>query len=131
MAALDVAADNLEATVGGITADGERPAPAIACDVTSESSVDDTVDALATDLGPPTVVCNVAGIGGFFNTVDMPLERWEKILAVNLTGPFLVCRATLPHLLEHGRLHRQRGLQHRPRWVSRTRRRTAPPRPGS
>ena len=32
----------------------------------------------------------------------MPLDRWEQILAVNLTGPFLVCRATLPHLLEHG-----------------------------
>jgi len=34
--------------------------------------------------------------------VDMPLERWEKILAVNLTGTFLVCKATLPHLLEQG-----------------------------
>ena len=48
------------------------------------------------------MVCNVAGIGGFYNTVDMPLDRWEKILAVNLTGPFLVCRATLPHLLGGG-----------------------------
>jgi NAD(P)-dependent dehydrogenase (short-subunit alcohol dehydrogenase family) len=101
VAALDVAADNLEATVAAITADGGT-ARAYLCDVTSESSVNDAVDALATDLGPPTVVCNVAGIGGFFNTVDMPLERWDKILAVNLTGPFLVCRATLPHLLEHG-----------------------------
>ncbi len=101
VAALDVAADNLEATVAAITAD-EGAARAYRCDVTSESSVNDTVGALAADLGPPTVVCNVAGIGGFFNTVDMPLERWEKILAVNLTGPFLVCRATLPYLLEHG-----------------------------
>ena len=48
------------------------------------------------------MVCNVAGIGGFYNTAEMPLDRWEQILAVNLTGPFLVCRATLPHLLEHG-----------------------------
>ena len=31
-----------------------------------------------------------------------PSTRWQQILAVNLTGPFLVCRATLPHLLEHG-----------------------------
>jgi meso-butanediol dehydrogenase / (S,S)-butanediol dehydrogenase / diacetyl reductase len=101
VAALDVAADNVEATVAAITGD-EGTARAYRCDVTSESSVNDTVDALAADLGPPTVVCNVAGIGGFFNTVDMPLERWDKILAVNLTGPFLVCRSTLPHLLEHG-----------------------------
>ena len=101
VAALDVAVDNLAGTVDAITGDGGA-ARAYECDVTSESSVNDTVAALATDLGPPTVVCNVAGIGGFFNTVDMPLDRWERILSVNLTGPFLVCRATLPHLLEHG-----------------------------
>jgi NAD(P)-dependent dehydrogenase (short-subunit alcohol dehydrogenase family) len=101
VAALDVAAEPLADTVEGIVAEGGA-ATGFHCDVTSESSVDDTVARLATELGPPTVVCNVAGIGGFFNTVDMPLDRWEKILAVNLTGPFLVCRATLPHLLEHG-----------------------------
>jgi NAD(P)-dependent dehydrogenase (short-subunit alcohol dehydrogenase family) len=101
VAALDVATEPLADTVEGIVAEGGA-ATGFPCDVTSESSVDDTVARLATELGPPTVVCNVAGIGGFFNTVDMPLDRWEKILAVNLTGPFLVCRATLPHLLEHG-----------------------------
>jgi len=101
VAALDVAADALAGTVEAITAEGGRAAGFV-CDVTSESSVGDTVAGLADELGPPTVVCNVAGIGGFFNTVDMPLERWERILAVNLTGPFLVCRATLPYLLEHG-----------------------------
>jgi len=101
VAALDVATEPLADTVEGIVAEGGA-ATGFPCDVTSESSVDDKVARLATELGPPTVVCNVAGIGGFFNTVDMPLDRWEKILAVNLTGPFLVCRATLPHLLEHG-----------------------------
>ncbi len=101
VAALDVAEDPLAATVSRIVSEGGT-ASGYRCDVTSESAVGDTVGRLATDLGAPTVVCNVAGIGGFFNTVDMPLDRWEKILAVNLTGPFLVCRATLPHLLEHG-----------------------------
>jgi len=101
VAALDVAADNLAATAGDISAEGGT-ATAYRCDVTSESSVAETVASLTADLGAPSVVCNVAGIGGFYNTVDMPLERWEQILAVNLTGPFLVCRATLPHLLEQG-----------------------------
>jgi NAD(P)-dependent dehydrogenase (short-subunit alcohol dehydrogenase family) len=101
VAALDVVGETLAATVDAIAAEGGT-ASGYRCDVTSESSVADTVTRLAADLGAPTVVCNVAGIGGFFNTVDMPLDRWEKILAVNLTGPFLVCRATLPHLLEEG-----------------------------
>jgi meso-butanediol dehydrogenase/(S,S)-butanediol dehydrogenase/diacetyl reductase len=101
VAALDVAADNLASTVDAITTEGRRAA-AFACDVTSETSVATSVAALVEALGPPTVVCNVAGIGGFYNTVDMPTERWNQILAVNLTGPFLVCRAALPHLLDHG-----------------------------
>src|SRR5664280_3731540 len=101
VAALDIAEEGLGSTVEQITAVGGR-GTAITCDVTSEESVIAAVTATVEALGPPTVVCNVAGIGGFFNTVDMPLERWEKILAVNLTGPFLVCRATLPYLLQHG-----------------------------
>ena len=44
----------------------------------------------------------MAGIGTFAHTVDMPLSLWERILAVNLTGPFLTIRATLPHMLEAG-----------------------------
>jgi len=101
VAALDVAEDGVSATVASITSDGGT-ALAFGCDVTSESSVGRTVSELVDRLGPPRVVCNVAGIGGFYRTEEMPLDRWERILAVNLTGPFLVCRATLPHLLEHG-----------------------------
>jgi NAD(P)-dependent dehydrogenase (short-subunit alcohol dehydrogenase family) len=101
VAALDVAEDTLAVTIDAIVGAGGT-ASGYRCDVTSESSVGDTVTRLVGDLGPPRVVCNVAGIGGFFNTVDMPLDRWEKILAVNLTGPFLVCRDTLPYLLEAG-----------------------------
>ena len=101
VAALDVAEENVAATVESITADGGT-AVAFGCDVTSEPSVEATVAEVVDRLGPPRVVCNVAGIGGFYRTEEMPLQRWEQILAVNLTGPFLVCRATLPHLLEHG-----------------------------
>jgi NAD(P)-dependent dehydrogenase (short-subunit alcohol dehydrogenase family) len=101
VAALDVNEEGLATAVGDVVAEGGAAA-AFPCDVTSESAVGSAVEALVADLGPPTVVCNVAGIGGFFHTVDMPVERWDRILATNLTGPFLVCRATLPSLLEHG-----------------------------
>jgi NAD(P)-dependent dehydrogenase (short-subunit alcohol dehydrogenase family) len=101
VAALDVSSGAVADTVTGIVADGGT-AVAYTCDVTSESSVTDTMAAIVDGQGPPRVVCNVAGIGGFFNTADMPFDRWQQIVAVNLTGPFLVCRAALPHLLEHG-----------------------------
>ncbi len=101
VAAFDISTEAVADTVAGIASDGGT-AVAYTCDVTSEQSVTDTTAAVVADLGPPRVVCNVAGIGGFFNTADMPFDRWQQILAVNLTGPFLVCRAALPHLLEHG-----------------------------
>ena len=101
VAALDIAEEGLRSTVDAIGAAGGTGS-AFVCDVTDEASVGDTVAAVAASLGAPGVVANVAGIGGFFHTTEMPLARWEKIMAVNLTGPFLVCRATLPHLLENG-----------------------------
>jgi NAD(P)-dependent dehydrogenase (short-subunit alcohol dehydrogenase family) len=110
VAGLDINEVGLEETVRLITAarfedqTGKPAGRAVAyrCDVTSEESVDAAVTAVAADLGTPSVLCNVAGIGGFFHTVDMPVERWQEIVAVNLTGPFLMCRATLPYLIEQG-----------------------------
>ena len=113
VAALDVSTDAVVETVAGIVAAGGT-AVAYTCDVTSETSVADAMASIVTDLGPPRVVCNVAGIGGFFHTADMPFDRWQKILAVNLTGPFLVCRAALPPPVGAWWIHRQRGLEHRP-----------------
>ena len=40
-----------------------------------------------------------AGIGKFANAHDMAVEDWTRIIAVNLTGTYLACRAVLPHLL--------------------------------
>ncbi len=110
VAGLDINQEGLDETVRLITAAlsgvhaGAPAGRAVAyrCDVTSEDSVNTAVTAVATDLGAPSVLCNVAGIGGFFHTMDMPVERWQEIVAVNLTGPFLMCRATLPYLIEQG-----------------------------
>ena len=54
------------------------------------------------ELGPITNLCNIAGIGGFAHTPEQSLSGWDKIIAVNLTGTFLMCRAVLPGMLEHG-----------------------------
>jgi meso-butanediol dehydrogenase / (S,S)-butanediol dehydrogenase / diacetyl reductase len=105
VAALDVSHDAVSTaveTINSAQGDGRGRAAAFECDVTSESSVGAAFAALVEELGAPTVVCNVAGVGGFYHTAEMTLEQWHRILSVNLTGPFLVCRAALPHLLEHG-----------------------------
>lgn len=101
VAVLDIDAGAASETASWIESAGGR-AVAYACDVTSEESVAEAVAGVVRDLGAPRVVCNVAGIGGFFHTDQMPFEKWQRILGVNLTGPFLICRETLPHLLAHG-----------------------------
>lgn len=110
VACLDIAEASLAEVVAEIaesTALAPEWAPggrglAVRCDVTDEESVAEAVGCATESLGPVSVVCNVAGIGRFAHTVEQTLEGWDQMLAVNLTGTFLVTRATLPTLLEHG-----------------------------
>ena len=46
------------------------------------------------------MVCNVAGIGQFYRTETLDPAVFDRIIAVNLRGTFLVCRYSLPHMLE-------------------------------
>jgi len=94
--------DIAEATVKETAASIDGTAVAIGCDVTDEAAVAAAVERAVSELGRPSVVCNVAGIGKFQHTHEMTLADWSPIIAVNLTGTFLMCRATLPHLLDGG-----------------------------
>jgi NAD(P)-dependent dehydrogenase (short-subunit alcohol dehydrogenase family) len=99
VACLDVADGGLKETVESIHASGGT-AEAYRCDVSDESAVLETVAGATTALGRVSILCNVAGIGAFSHTADMPLDLWQKILAVNLTGTFLMAKAVLPSMLE-------------------------------
>ena len=106
MACLDVVPDNLDETVEALAILGGK-AVAYRCDVTDEAEVNETVAEVASALGRPEVLCNVAGIGTFAHTAEMPLAQWERILAVNLTGH-------VPHDQGGARLHaRAPGREHR------------------
>ena len=105
VACLDVAAEAIEAVATEITVEaagaGGR-AIALRCDVTDEDAVTAAVTRAGEELGPITNLCNIAGIGGFAHTPEQSLSGWDKIIAVNLTGTFLMCRAVLPGMLEGG-----------------------------
>ena len=74
----------------------------IACDVADESSVQAAVQAAHERLGRIDCVLNAAGIVQFVPIEELTLADWNRMLAVHLTGTFLVCRATLPHLRAAG-----------------------------
>ncbi|VVJ18710.1 Dehydrogenases with different specificities (related to short-chain alcohol dehydrogenases) [Amycolatopsis camponoti] len=69
-------------------------------DVADEESVAFGVRSAVDALGGLDVVVNAAGILLASHTHETSLELWNRVLAVNLTGTFLVTRAALPSLLE-------------------------------
>lgn len=71
-------------------------------DVSTEAGVRDLVTDAVGELGRLDVVANVAGVLSFSHTHELPLAEWTRLLTVNLTGTFLVCREVLPHLLSTG-----------------------------
>jgi len=101
VACLDVALDAAEGTAADIRAGGQT-ARAYTVDVSDPVSVRSAVGRAVSDLGRPSLLVNCAGIGRFANAHDMPFEDWSRIIAVNLTGTFLMSQAVLPHLLEGG-----------------------------
>jgi len=81
---------------------GFEAAALIGVDVASEMSVRAaaarTLEQVAVDI-----LVNNAGISGpVMPSWDYPLEAWDQVLAVDLTGVFLCCRALLPHMRSRG-----------------------------
>jgi NAD(P)-dependent dehydrogenase (short-subunit alcohol dehydrogenase family) len=74
----------------------------VACDVADESSVQQAVREAHERLGRIDCVLNAAGFVHFAPIEELSLADWNRMLAVHLTGTFLVCKATLSHLRAAG-----------------------------
>lgn len=64
----------------------------VTVDVTSEASVSTALDSAAQQLSVADVLVNSAGITLGSTAIDTPLDDWNRLLAVNVTGTFLVCQ---------------------------------------
>lgn len=99
------------ASVFGIARDADRLAEVFAeipggryasVDVTTPAACRRAVDDCVAAFGRLDVLVNVAGFHRMRHTATMTDEDWDHDLAVNLNGPFYLCRAALPHLLDAG-----------------------------
>jgi NAD(P)-dependent dehydrogenase (short-subunit alcohol dehydrogenase family) len=68
-------------------------------DVGSEDGVRTLVAEAVDRLGKLDVVANVAGVLTFGHTHEVTMDDWNRLIAINLTGTFLMCRESIPHLL--------------------------------
>jgi len=75
---------------------------AVEVDVADRASVDAAFARVRTELGPVEILVTSAGIESFDALSDITSERWDRILAVNLTGTFSCVQASVPDMLEAG-----------------------------
>lgn len=90
-----------EATAGRIRAAGGRAA-AQALDVRDRAAVDATIDAVVREFGRLDILVECAGISHRKNFLDLDLETWDRIIAVNLTGMFHLGQAAARQMARQG-----------------------------
>jgi len=106
-------ADGFVLAVGDLDANGAADAAgpqgyAAVLDVADEASVDAFVAAAVAKLGRIDVLVNNAGITGDRTATVLhstPVTEWDRVIAVNVRGPFLMSRAVLPVMVAQGSGH--------------------------
>jgi NAD(P)-dependent dehydrogenase (short-subunit alcohol dehydrogenase family) len=73
--------------------DLKRGAMIVTGDVTQAGDLTKAIEAVEHELGPVTLAVNCAGIANAAPAEEMPLNQWQHMLDVNLTGVFLSCQA--------------------------------------
>jgi 2-hydroxycyclohexanecarboxyl-CoA dehydrogenase len=99
---LDKNGDAAEETVRIIAASGGR-ASAITADITSHRAVSEGVAGFERAIGPTELLVNNAGWDRVGTFLDSTPDFWEKVIAINLTGPLNVHHAVLRGMAERKR----------------------------
>lgn len=92
---------DLEQTAEEVESQGVRALP-IQADLAETSGLGDLVDRVARELGGLSVLVNAAGTDVPGSAEDLALEDWDRVVAVNLSAPFALSRAAMPHMRRGG-----------------------------
>jgi NAD(P)-dependent dehydrogenase (short-subunit alcohol dehydrogenase family) len=96
---VDLNAEGLQETAGAVRDLGVR-AEVFATDVSKAENCRAAVAAAVAAFGRLDALCNVAGVLVLAHAHEMPVAEWDRVLAVNLSAPFHLSAAAIPHLLE-------------------------------
>jgi NAD(P)-dependent dehydrogenase (short-subunit alcohol dehydrogenase family) len=100
VALLDVKGELLQAAVAGLAKPDDTLA--LHCDVSDKAAVAGAFTEIERRFGRLDALVNNAGIAVFAPLMELSDDDWHRVLAVNLTGPFLCTRAAVPLMREHG-----------------------------
>ncbi|MCG6894922.1 MAG: SDR family oxidoreductase [Desulfobacteraceae bacterium] len=103
VALVDLNQAGLEETVALMGRQSDAPTLVFTADATDDGEVQRVVSETADAFGSLDFLINSAGILRRSGFLEMPLEEWDLMIRVNLRGPFLYCRHSVPHMVRQGR----------------------------
>ncbi|MCP4006529.1 MAG: SDR family oxidoreductase [bacterium] len=99
IACVDIDGNAAEATAKAVREAGGE-ANAWVCDISDQATVQKTVHEVAEHYGQLNALCNIAGILHADHTLELSMDVFDRVLAVNLRGTFMMCQTALPYLIE-------------------------------
>ncbi|MBA4863606.1 SDR family oxidoreductase [Streptomyces sp. PSKA54] len=101
-AVLDLDAQGAEKVAAECREKGHEAVAFGGVDVSDRAQVDSAVQRVRDTLGPVLALVNNAGVTGTTAFLKITDDQWDQQLAVNLSGPFYLCQAVLPGMIEAG-----------------------------
>lgn len=97
VAILSVSEDSAKKAAESIDKTGENVI-GIRCDVTNESSVEETLEKINSNFGGIDILVNSAGILDLSSIDEMSIAHWDKVMAINLRGTFTTIQKSIKYL---------------------------------
>lgn len=103
---LDIHPGSLNDVVDEISGKYNKKPLAVTCDVSNEENVKDAIEITMDLYGKIDILLNNAGICEMGTIEDISLDSFERVMAINVTGPFLMTKYALPHMrkAKYGRI---------------------------
>lgn len=92
---------NYKVTVLGLKETAELTQAEIAfltCDVSNANAIEQAINQVVADNGAIDCLINNAGVLSYGTAVDLSESEWDHVMAVNVKGPFLCAKYTIPHM---------------------------------
>ncbi len=99
VAIFDIAADEIDKQVHRLQGEGAE-VEGYVVDVSNRAAVESAVASVRADLGPVLILVNNAGIEQFGKFTEITDDEWDRVMAVNLRGPFICTQAVLPDMID-------------------------------
>jgi 2-hydroxycyclohexanecarboxyl-CoA dehydrogenase len=102
VAVLDLNEDAAGRVAEELRAKGHKAMACGGVDVSVRAHVERAVSLVRDELGPVLVLVNNAGVTGFREFMKITDDRWDRIMRVNINGPFYCTQVVLPDMIDAG-----------------------------